>query len=171
VDVQMVPLREEIDLVERYLEIEEIRFEDRLRVEIDVDPDVSEVSVPYLLLQPLVENAVRHGIAPHAEAGVVRVAAHPATVRGQKGVELTVADSGPGFSKEPDTLLAESEGVGLANTQRRLDTLYGDAHAVDLGTAAEGGARVTLQLPLTTEVEVREPDPDRDAAETPAPTS
>jgi len=171
VDVQMVPLREEIDLVERYLEIEEIRFEDRLRVEIDVDPDVSEVSVPYLLLQPLVENAVRHGIAPHAEAGVVRVSAHSTAVRGQKGVELVVADSGPGFPKEPDTLLAESEDVGLSNTKRRLDTLYGDAHTFELGTAAEGGARVTLRLPLTTEIEVREPDPERDAAEMPTPES
>jgi two-component system LytT family sensor kinase len=167
-DVQMVPLREEIDLVERYLAIEEIRFEDRLRVEIDVDPDVSEVSVPYLLLQPLVENAVRHGIAPHAEAGVVRVAAQPATIRGQKGVELTVADSGPGFPKEPETLLAESDGVGLANTKRRLDTLYGEAHTFELGTAAEGGARVTLRLPLTTEVEALDPDPHHDVAEAPA---
>ena len=147
-DVQMAPLREEIDLVERYLEIEEIRFGDRLRVEIEVDPDVSEVPVPYLLLQPLVENAVRHGIAPHAEAGVVRVSARPTTTQGQKGVELVVADSGSGFPKDPETLLAESEGVGLANTKRRLETLYGNAHTLELGTAAEGGARVTLQLPL-----------------------
>ncbi|PSQ86553.1 MAG: sensor histidine kinase [Bacteroidetes bacterium QS_3_64_15] len=166
-DVQMAPLREEIDLVERYLEIEEIRFEDRLRVEIEVDPDVSEVPVPYLLLQPLVENAVRHGIAPHAEAGVVRVSAQSTTTQGQKGVELVVADSGPGFPKDPETLPAESEGVGLANTKRRLETLYGDAHVFELGTAAEGGARVTLQLPLDAETEVLDPDAERDAATVP----
>jgi len=148
-DVQMVPLREEIDLVERYLEIEEIRFGDRLRVDIDVDPDTSEVAVPYLLLQPLVENAVRHGIAPHAEAGVVRVAAYPVTVRGRKGVELTVADSGPGFPKDGDEVLEMSEGVGLSNTKQRLDTLYGDTHTFELGTAAEGGARVTIRVPAT----------------------
>jgi len=170
-DVQMVPLREEIDLVERYLEIEEIRFEDRLRVEIDLDPDVSEVPVPYLLLQPLVENAVRHGIAPHAEAGVVRVAARPTTVHGQKGVELIVADSGPGFSKDSETLLAESEGVGLSTTERRLDTLYGDAHTLELGTATEGGARVTIQLPLDTDPEVPDPDAERDAPAVPVPDS
>jgi signal transduction histidine kinase len=163
-DVQMVPLREEIDLVERYLEIEEIRFEDRLRVEIDLDPDVSEVPVPYLLLQPLVENAVRHGIAPHAEAGVVRVAAHPTTVHGQKGVELVVADSGPGFAKDGETLLAESEGVGLSTTERRLDTLYGDAHTFELGTAAEGGARVTIQIPLDADPAATDLDAERDAA-------
>lgn len=149
--VQMVPLREEIDLVERYLEIEEIRFGDRLQVEIDVEPAVSEVPVPYLLLQPLVENAVRHGIAPHADAGVVRVTARSLTVDGEQGVEIVVADSGPGFSREGDEVLAEADGVGLSTTQRRLDTLYGDAHSFELGTAAEGGARVTIRLPLTPE--------------------
>ncbi len=167
-DVQMVPLREEIDLIERYLEIEEIRFEDRLRVEIDVDPNVSEVPVPYLLLQPLVENAVRHGIAPHAEAGVVRISAQPITIRGKKGVELTVADSGPGFPKDSETLLAESQGVGLSNTKRRLDTLYGDAYAFELGTAAKGGARVTLQIPLDATPDVLDPEGQRDAPAVPA---
>ena len=170
-DVQMAPLREEIDLVERYLEIEEIRFGDRLRVEIEVDPDVSEVPVPYLLLQPLVENAVRHGIAPHAEAGVVRVSARPTTTQGQKGVELVVADSGPGFPKDPETLLAESEGVGLANTKRRLETLYGDAHTLELGTAAEGGARVTLQLPLDAGPDQLRPASEQGTTTVPAPES
>jgi LytS/YehU family sensor histidine kinase len=166
-DVQMVPLREEIDLVERYLEIEEIRFEDRLRVEIDVDPDVSEVAVPYLLLQPLVENAVRHGIAPHADAGVVRVAARPASAQGEKGVEIIVADSGPGFPEAPNTLLEESEGVGLSTTKRRLETLYGAAHVLDLGTAAEGGARVTIRIPCRPKETLRVPDdPDAVAATT-----
>jgi len=170
-DVQMVPLREEIDLVERYLEIEEIRFEDRLRVEIDLDPNVSEVPVPYLLLQPLVENAVRHGIAPHAEAGVVRVTARPTTVHGRKGVELIVADSGSGFPKDGETLLAESEGVGLSTTERRLDTLYGDAHTFELGTAAEGGARVTIQIPLDTDPEAPDLDAERDASAVSVPDS
>jgi Putative regulator of cell autolysis len=168
-DVQTVPLREEIDLVERYLEIEEIRFEDRLRVEIDVDPAVSEVAVPYLLLQPLVENAVRHGIAPHAEAGVVRVAARPATTRGQKGVELTVADSGPGFSEAPAVILDESEGVGLSTTKRRLDTLYGEAHVLKLGTAAEGGARVTICIPCSPRDPLLAADEHQEAPAVPAP--
>jgi len=145
-DVQMVPLREEIDLLERYLEIEQTRFGDRLRVEIDVDPAVSEAPVPYLILQPLVENAVRHGIAPHAEAGVVRVAAAPAGPNGNQ-VELVVADSGPGFpTLDPDDL-TDDDSVGLSNTRRRLDTLYGARHSFELGGAAEGGARVTLRLP------------------------
>ena len=165
-DVQMVPLREEVDLVERYLEIEEIRFGDRLRVEIDVDPDTSEVPVPYLLLQPLVENAVRHGVAPHAEAGVVRVTARPTTVHGRRGLALTVADSGPGFAGDGTAALADDDGVGLSNTKQRLDTLYGDAYTFELGTAAEGGARVTLQVPARPEAS---PTPFPDAAAVPAP--
>jgi signal transduction histidine kinase len=146
-DVQMVPLREEIDLVERYLEIEQVRFGERLQVEIDVDPAASEVPVPYLLLQPLVENAVRHGIAPHAEAGLVRVTAASSPGEGGDHVELTVADSGPGFPSENPDEVTDDDGVGLSNTMRRLDTLYGDHHTFELGTAAEGGARVTIRVP------------------------
>jgi two-component system LytT family sensor kinase len=146
-DVQMVPLREEIDLVERYLEIEQVRFGERLQVEIDVDPAASEVPVPYLLLQPLVENAVRHGIAPHADAGVVRVTAAPVPDEGSDQIELTVADSGPGFPNADPEAVTEDDGVGLSNTMRRLDTLYGDHHTFELGAAAEGGARVTIRVP------------------------
>jgi LytS/YehU family sensor histidine kinase len=150
-DVQTVPLREEIDLVERYLEIEEIRFGDRLRVEVDVSPDVSEVPVPYLLLQPLAENAVRHGVAPHAEAGVVRVSAAPVSGPDGAQVELTVADSGSGFEAATLEALTDDGGVGLSNTQRRLETLYGEHHTFELGVAAEGGARVTIRLPVDPE--------------------
>lgn len=161
-DVQMVPLREEIDLVERYLEIEQVRFGERLQVEIDVDPATSEVPVPYLLLQPLVENAVRHGIAPHAEAGIVRVTAAPVPGGEAEQVELTVADSGPGFPADDPEVVADEDGVGLSNTMRRLDTLYGDRHAFAVGTAAEGGARVTIRLPT---------DPNATALETAEPAT
>ncbi len=148
-DVQMVPLREEIDLVERYLEIEEIRFGDRLRVKIEVDPSVSEVPVPYLLLQPLVENAVRHGVAPHSGTGVVRVTASPLRREEQPDqVTLTVADSGPGFPDTDVDVLSDDDDVGLSNTKRRLETLYGGKHTFELGTAAEGGALITIQLPV-----------------------
>jgi signal transduction histidine kinase len=158
-DVQMVPLREEIDLVERYLEIEQVRFSDRLQVEIDVDPAASEVPVPYLLLQPLVENAVRHGIAPHAEAGAVRVTVASVPGDGADQIEITVADSGPGFDDTDPEAVAHDDGVGLSNTMRRLQTLYGDRHAFELGTAAEGGARITMRLPTNpdaTAVDVEE---------------
>jgi signal transduction histidine kinase len=161
-DVQMVPLREEIDLLERYLEIEQVRFGDRLQVEIDVDAATTEVPVPYLLLQPLVENAVRHGIAPHAEAGVVRVTAAPVPGGETDQIELTVADSGPGFASTDPADVADEDGVGLSNTMRRLDTLYGDRHTFEIGTAAEGGARVTIRVPT---------DPDATALEMEEPTA
>lgn len=166
-DVQTVPLREEIDLVERYLEIEEIRFGDRLRVEVDVSPDVSEVPVPYLLLQPLAENAVRHGVAPHAEAGVVRVSAAPVSGPDGAQVELTVADSGSGFEAATLEALTDDGGVGLSNTQRRLETLYGDHHTFELGVAAEGGARVTIRLPV--DPGARAIDPEAAPAAAPRP--
>jgi signal transduction histidine kinase len=167
-DVQMVPLRDEIDLVERYLEIEEIRFGDRLGVDIAVDPDVSEVPVPYLLLQPLVENAVRHGVAPHSEAGVVRVTAAPLRRDGTPDqVELTVADSGPGFPDTDVDVLAEDDGVGLSNTKRRLETLYGENHVFDLGTAAEGGARITIRLPVDPEARTFKAEEAAPAVSTP----
>jgi two-component sensor histidine kinase len=162
-DVQMVPLREEIDFLERYLEIEQTRFGDRLRVDISVDPSISEAPVPYLILQPLVENAVRHGIAPHAEAGVVRVTAAPCGRNGDQ-IELTVSDSGAGFDTADPDALSDEDSVGLSNTRRRLETLYGERHAFELGTAAEGGARVTLRIP-------RAPDDtplETDAVEVPA---
>lgn len=157
-DVQMVPLREEFDLVERYLEIEEIRFGDRLRVQINIDPEVSEVPVPYLLLQPLVENAVRHGVAPHAEGGVVRVQAAPVWTHDADQVELTVADSGPGFANTDLETVVDEEGVGLSNTKRRLETLYGEQHSFDLGEAAEGGARITIRIPVEPDSPVFEVD-------------
>ncbi len=160
-DVQMVPLQEELDLVERYLEIEQVRFGERLQVEIDAEPAASEVPVPYLLLQPLVENAVRHGIGPHAEAGVVRVSADLVPGPDADQVELTVADSGPGFPADDPDAVTEDDGVGLSNTMRRLETLYGERHAFELGTAAEGGARITIRIPMdpdATAFDVEEPD-------------
>lgn len=163
-DVQMVPLREEFDLVERYLEIEQVRFGDRLRVDIDIDPDVSEVPVPYLLLQPLVENAVRHGVAPHADAGVVRVTASHIRTNGVDRVELVVADSGPGFDEMDLESLIDEEGVGLSNTKRRLETLYGERHSVELGEAAEGGARISIRIPVESESPIFKAETDASMA-------
>jgi LytS/YehU family sensor histidine kinase len=107
-----------------------------------------------------VENAVRHGIAPHADAGVVRVTAAPV---GADRMELTVADSGPGFSSLDPEVLSDDDGVGLSNTRRRLQTLYGEQHTFELGTAAEGGARVTVRLPLDPDTETPEPAEAPDA--------
>jgi LytS/YehU family sensor histidine kinase len=90
-------------------------------------------------------------VAPHAEAGVVRVSAAPVSGPGGGQVELTVADSGDGFETASLEALTDDGGVGLSNTKRRLETLYGDRHAFELGVAAEGGARITIRLPVDPE--------------------
>ncbi len=142
-DGPMVPLREEIDVAAQYLEIEQLRFGDRLAVDIDVDAVAGAVPVPGLVLQPLVENAVRHGIAPRASAGRIRLAAG---IRdGRLIIELS--DDGPGFSFPPDEV-DRQHGIGLRNTRARLAYAYGEAASLRLDNGREGGAVVTLELPL-----------------------
>lgn len=138
-DAQEVPLREELDFLERYLEIERVRFRDRLRVETAVDPEAMSVPVPNLVLQPLVENAVRHGIARSASAGLVRIEA----AREGDALRIRVIDDGPG----PSPGVSTADGVGLRNTRARLAQLYGDAHRFELRSAASGGTVAELTLP------------------------
>jgi sensor histidine kinase YesM len=133
-----VTLAEELELLEQYLAIMQIRFQDRLVIRKNIDAGVTGASVPQLVLQPLVENAIRHGISRRPGAGLIEIAA---TRLGQS-LEITVRDGGEG-------LAGDSEGIGLSNTRRRLRQLYGDAQALELAPAAEGGLRVTLRLPLS----------------------
>jgi LytS/YehU family sensor histidine kinase len=114
---QEVPLRQEIEFIRRYLEIEQIRFQDRLKVEITADDSVLGAMVPYLILQPLVENAIRHGIEPHRSASTVTVAAHRTDGR----LALVVRDDGPGVGEGHTA----RPGIGLSNTRERLVRLYG----------------------------------------------
>ncbi|HEX6134116.1 MAG TPA: histidine kinase [Longimicrobiales bacterium] len=139
---QVVSLREELEILDRYLEIEHVRFRDRLNLEREIDPEALDAEVPSLLLQPLVENALRHGIARRAGPGLVRVEAR--IVDGE-AIELRVLDTGPGPEAAPSS---HGTGVGLANTRARLEQLYGDRHELTLTTRPEGGACVTVRLPL-----------------------
>jgi two-component system, LytTR family, sensor kinase len=135
----LTKLREEIAFIEKYLEIERIRFRDRLTVAIEVDPAALDVAVPSLLLQPLVENSIRHGLEPHARPGKVGI-----TVRreGDKLV-LVVHDNGTGQPPGGFT----REGIGLGNTRARLRELYGDRHTFELRNHAEGGLEISITLP------------------------
>jgi LytS/YehU family sensor histidine kinase len=136
-----VPLREEVAFVEAYLEIEKARFADRLTYRVDVGPKLLEARVPSLLLQPLVENAVRHGLARRVDfetPGRIEIAAEER----EGTLRLTVRDNGPGLDG------TETPGVGLANTRSRLRLLYGDRHAFEMTPGAEGGVAVTIVLPL-----------------------
>ena len=131
-----VPLAEELEFVREYLAIEQVRFADRLRPVFDADPAVLRAAVPELLLQPLVENAVRHGLARRAEATMVTVAAR----REGDDLVLSVTDDGPG----PE---AAGEGVGLANTRERLAALYGGRARLELVRTPSGGAAAVVRLP------------------------
>ncbi len=135
-----VTLAEELRLVRAYLEIELVRFEDRLRVEWQIDPEACGFRVPHLLLQPLVENAVRHGIAPRASEGTVTIVAK----RLDGALQLAVRDDGVGMPAQP----SRPDGVGLANTRSRLHYLYGALQRMDVVTPAAGGVHVEIRLPL-----------------------
>jgi two-component sensor histidine kinase len=136
---QEVPLADEIDFLQRYLAIEQVRFPDRLRFVLDVDPAVANAAVPDFILQPLVENAIRHGIARRADAGELRIIAR----REGNDVVISVIDDGPGPDAE------ERQGVGLANTRERLRTLYGDHAKLELAAGPGGrGAAAVIRMPF-----------------------
>lgn len=137
---QEVSLKRELDFLERYLEIERIRFADRLHVHMRIAPETLEARVPNLILQPLVENAIRHGVAGRATSGAIEICAE----RHDGRLRLQVKDDGPGLP--PDKAL--SNGVGLSNTMARLQRLYGSAQSLEFDNAPEGGAVVTLEIPF-----------------------
>jgi LytS/YehU family sensor histidine kinase len=139
VDSQEVPLRRELEYLELYLSIEQVRFQDRLRAEIVVDPMLLDAAVPQMGLQPLVENAVRHGIGQRSAAGKVRISA----IRKLDMLELSVEDDGPGFPP-----VIKSDGIGLSNTRERLRQLYGTAAELMIERPQQGGARVRISIPF-----------------------
>lgn len=140
-EVQEIPLKQELEFLEKYLEIELTRFHDRLKVEMDISPDTLDASVPNMILQPLVENAIKHGIGPRSEGGKINIDA----VRENGHLALTVRDDGLGVPfGDVDNL---SEGVGISNTRRRLRHLYGDGHSFSLKNEERSGLAVNLVIP------------------------
>ncbi len=137
---QEVTLEHELRFLRLYLEIEQTRFRDRLEVRWDIAPGLESAAVPTLLLQPLVENAVRHGVAPRASEGRVIIAAR----RDDGRLALCVADNGPGCR---DGDVTAGPGIGLPSTRARLDALYGAAHRFHLAANPGGGTSVTVEIP------------------------
>jgi two-component system, LytTR family, sensor kinase len=142
VGVQEVALREELDFLQRYLEIEQARFEDRLRVRMSVEPEVLDYMVPNLILQPLVENAIRYAVAPRASGGSIEISAKEVI----GSLRIAVLDDGPGLP--PDYDLPIHEGVGLRNSRERLEQLYGENHRFIMTNKSPKGLEVVLVIPI-----------------------
>jgi two-component system, LytTR family, sensor kinase len=140
-DAQEVPLDRELEYVRLYLSIEQVRFSDRLRVEIEADPEILDAAAPHMGLQPIVENAVRHGIGKSAAGGYIRIRAS----RVNEQLEISVVDNGPGMRASGG---AEHYGIGLANTRARLDQLYGGRASLRIAPAEDGGTAVTMSIPF-----------------------
>jgi sensor histidine kinase YesM len=140
---QEVPLARELELLRPYLDIQQIRFSDRLRFAVEVEDDTREALVPNLILQPLVENAIRHGIAPLASGGCVAICAY----RAGAALHLAVVDDGVGFRAGAPP---PRDGVGLGNTRARLAHLYGENHRFALEPTPGGGLTVAIEIPFHT---------------------
>jgi len=140
VQAQEVPLSRELEYLQLYLSIEQVRFQDRLRVEVAADPEVLDAALPHMALQPIVENAIRHGIGSSSTAGSIGITA----CRTNDKVEIRIQDDGPGLAAPPKN---RSGGIGLANTRARLQQLYGDSASLTVENADSGGVLATMTLP------------------------
>lgn len=143
-DGALVPLEEELGFLRKYLEIESTRFGDRLRVDYRIDPGALPASVPNLLLQPVVENAIKHGISARPGAGRIEIEAR----RDGGWLELAVHDDGPGLSSGPAAPGEARRGVGVSNTRSRLASLFGGGHRFELVNRAGGGVSALFRIPF-----------------------
>ncbi len=150
-EAQEVSLKQELSFLDRYLEIEQTRFGDRLVVHRQIDPLTLGARVPNLILQPLVENAIHHGIEPHAHRGEITLASW----RDGASLHLEVRDNGKGLSPDLDS---PEEGVGLSNTRARIEELYGSAGRMEFRNADSGGLIVHLTIPANFEKAVEQPE-------------
>jgi cell division protein FtsL len=139
---QEVALRQELDFLDRYLEIEKTRLVDRLRIRRVIAPETLDARVPHLILQPLVENAIRHGVAPRAEGGSIEIRA----TRRDGALRMEVWDDGPG-PQSPEAG-GNGSGLGLANTRARIAQLYGAEASLELTNAPAGGFAAVLTIPF-----------------------
>jgi two-component system LytT family sensor kinase len=155
-DAQEVPLARELQYLKLYLAIEQLRFSDRMRVSVDIDADLLDAAVPHMVLQPIVENAIKHGLGKSATAGRIDIRA----ARVGDSLHITVRDDGPGFS----ATRARPDGIGIANTRARLKQLYGGVAELRTADAEGGGALVTVILPFRIDSSVSEAPRSRELA-------
>ena len=158
IGVQEIPLSQELDFVKGYLEIEQLRFQDRLRVELDIAPITLDCRIPNLLLQPIVENCIRHGIGKSSELGLIQIFARKISDR----LLVVVSDNGPGLKLNGDGKSSTCNfGIGLSTTRTRLEFLYGAEQTFVLNNLPERGMEVRISLPwhceLSPQAAVTEP--------------
>lgn len=146
-----VSVEQEVETLKLYLDIERMRFEDRLRTDFKIDPAAAHAVVPSLLLQPLVENAIKYAVSPQEEGACISINAHVIADR----LRITVADTGPGVhararhdATTAGRLSSTSTGVGLVNIRDRLTQAYGDNHLYDIQSPPEGGFTVVIEIPF-----------------------
>jgi len=138
---QQVPLREEMEFAQKYLNIQKVRFADRLQIDLDVPGELYSAQVPSLILQPMVENAIKHGIAKRARGGAIRIAAS----RQNGMLTLSVCNDGPSL---PADWEMNRSGIGMSNVRTRLHGLYGDAFELSMKNQSAGGVEVSVSLPF-----------------------
>jgi signal transduction histidine kinase len=147
-DQQLVTLKEETEFLRCYLDIEKVRFGDRLTVTFELEPQTLSAQVPHLILQPLVENTIQHAIAPRATRGLINIEAK----RLNSLLRLDVRDNGPGIAANGDSV--RTEGVGLRNVRTRLHQIYGSDFRFELTNAANGGLNVVMEIPFQRETDL-----------------
>jgi LytS/YehU family sensor histidine kinase len=138
---QITTLSQELEFVNCYLEIEKLRFAEKLTVTLDISPETLDASVPHLLLQPLVDNAVKHGISRLSTGGDLRIGVK----RRADQLDIEISDNGPGFSQKE---AIPSTGLGLTITRERLESLYGPDHTLELLSLTGGGTMARICIPF-----------------------
>jgi sensor histidine kinase YesM len=146
-DQQLVSLKEETEFLRCYLEIEQVRFGERLTVAFELEPQTLSAQVPHLILQPVVENAIQHAIAQRATRGHINIKAK----RLNSSLLLEVRDNGPGITSKSD--LSATKGVGLSNVRARLHQIYGSDFHFEIGNARDGGLAVVIEVPFQREAD------------------
>lgn len=139
---QEAPLGEELEFLQKYLDIQQMRFAERLRLQLDVPRELSAARVPTLVLQPIVENAIKHGIATRTQGGLVRISAD----RSDGVLTLSVYNDGPALPRDGGR---DHSGIGMANVRARLHSLYGDAFGLEMRDRDPGGVEVSVSVPFS----------------------
>jgi two-component system, LytTR family, sensor kinase len=152
---QEITLKEELDFLRKYIQIQQTLLEDRLKIKWEIAPETLDALVPGMVLQPLVENSISHGIAPLKRAGCVRIGARAE----EKVLHLWVQDDGRGISHDSPS----ENGIGLTNTRKRLRQLYGDGHVFDLSEPPGGGLAVNIKIPFVEGSEKTDGDSNPDS--------